>query len=68
MSEQAMTLETRPLRVAIVVLNWNGWRDTLRCLESLARLEYPCFEALVVDNGSTDGSAQRDELGHPPRA
>ena len=52
-----MALESRPPRVAIVVLNWNGWRDTLRCLESLARLEYPCVEVLVVDNGSSDGSA-----------
>jgi len=22
-------------KVAIIVLNWNGWRDTIECLESL---------------------------------
>ncbi len=44
--------------VIAVLLNWNGWRDTQRCLESLARLSYPC-RVVVVDNGSADDSAAR---------
>lgn len=45
-------------RVAAVVLNWNGWRDTLACLESLRSLdEVP--RVIVVDNGSTDDSRDR---------
>lgn len=45
-------------RVAAVVLNWNGWRDTVACLESLRNLnEVP--RVVVVDNGSTDGSQDR---------
>ena len=43
-------------KVVVVVLNWNGCEDTLRCLESLSTLDYPNWEALVVDNGSRDGS------------
>lgn len=43
-------------RVAVVVLNWNGWRDTLTCVTSLQNLNYPNFDLIVVDNGSTDGS------------
>ena len=46
-------------QVAVVVLNWNGARDTARCLASLARLAAPpgCeVRVWVVDNGSTDGS------------
>jgi len=43
-------------RVAIIVLNWNGLTDTLACLESLQWLDYPNYEIMVVDNGSTDGS------------
>jgi GT2 family glycosyltransferase len=43
-------------RVAIVVLNWNGLADTLACLESLAGVDYPSYDIVVVDNGSTDGS------------
>ena len=44
-------------RVAVVVLNWNGWKDTVACVESLQNLDYGNFQVLVVDNGSTDGSA-----------
>lgn len=43
-------------RVCIVVLNWNGWKDTVACVESLQSLEGCSYEILVVDNGSTDGS------------
>ncbi len=43
-------------RVAIVVLNWNGWQDTLACIASLQTLDYPNFHIVLVDNGSTDGS------------
>jgi GT2 family glycosyltransferase len=43
-------------RVVIIVLNWNGLADTLKCLESLVCLDYPDYKVVVVDNGSTDGS------------
>lgn len=41
---------------AIVVVNWNGWEDTVRCIAACGHLN--CFNGavLVVDNGSTDGS------------
>ena len=53
-----MTLDENPStpRVSIVVLNWNGLEDTLACMESLGELDYPAFDVLLVDNGSTDGS------------
>jgi GT2 family glycosyltransferase len=46
---------TSPL-VYIVVLNWNGWQDTLGCIESCLQLTYPRYRILIVDNGSTDAS------------
>ena len=49
---------TTPLCI-IVVLNWNGADDTLACLESLAAVQSSSCRVLVVDNGSTDGSAER---------
>ena len=52
-------------RVAIVVLNWNGWRDTLACIASLKKLSYPNVELIVVDNGSSDGSQNQIEAHVP---
>jgi GT2 family glycosyltransferase len=48
---------TTPL-VYVVVLNWNGWRDTAQCLASLRAGTYPNLHVVVVDNGSTDGAPQ----------
>jgi len=45
--------------VTIVVLNWNGWRDTLDCLESLEAADLQGASVLVVDNGSRDDSVAR---------
>ena len=46
-------------RVSIIILNWNGWRDTIECLESLYRITYPNYDVIVVDNGSRDDSVQK---------
>jgi Glycosyl transferase family 2 len=47
----------RPLVTAIIV-NWNRRGHLEDCLPSLAQQTYPSLEVRVVDNGSTDGSAQ----------
>lgn len=43
-------------KVYIVVLNYNGWQDTIECLESLERLTYTNCQIIVVDNCSQDNS------------
>ncbi len=48
----------RPPKVSIIVLNWNGLADTSECLRSVAELDYGNAEVIVVDNASTDGSAE----------
>ena len=55
-----MNTQQVPL-IYILVLNWNGWRDTLPCLDSLQRLDYTAARVLVIDNGSTDESLERLE-------
>ena len=45
--------------VHVVVLNWNGWRDTIRCVRSVTRSTYRNHHVVVVDNGSDDGSVRR---------
>jgi GT2 family glycosyltransferase len=44
-------------RVSVVVCTYNGARTLERCLEELACVDYPDFEVIVVDDGSTDASA-----------
>ncbi len=41
-------------KVVVVIVTWNGLRDTLRCLVSLRRVEYANLCAVLVDNGSGD--------------
>lgn len=43
-------------RVYIILVNYNGWKETIECLESVLRLDYPNFQVIVVDNASADGS------------
>ena len=51
--------------VVAVVLNWNNAPDTCACLASLAAVDYPALHTLVVDNGSTDGSAEAIAAAFP---
>src|SRR5579862_35577 len=44
--------------VAVLLLNWNGWRDTLECLESVLKLDYPRMTVVLCDNASTDESVR----------
>lgn len=60
----ASDADASPL-VWIVLLNWNGWRDTDACLNSLAALNYSNFRVVVVDNASSDGSEGRLRALHP---
>ncbi len=46
-------------RCAVVILNWNGWRDTIHCLEAVLRQDRRDLLLIVVDNASDDGSSAR---------
>ncbi len=45
-------------RVSIIILNWNGWKDTIECLESVYRIEYPNYDVILIDNGSNNKSVE----------
>jgi GT2 family glycosyltransferase len=47
--------------VSVIILNWNGWQDTVRCLESLLASDQAAFRVVLIDNGSTDGSLEHIE-------
>jgi glycosyltransferase involved in cell wall biosynthesis len=45
-----------PPLVSFVVINWNYARFVGAAIDSIRRQDYPYFECLVIDNGSTDES------------
>lgn len=52
-------------RVYIVLLNWNGWQDTVECMRSLCRTEYQSWHVVIVDNGSSNDSVERLKEAFP---
>lgn len=46
------------MRVGIIISNYNGWPDTIRCLNSLREQSCRDFRIYLVDDASTDGSAE----------
>lgn len=52
-------------KVYVIVLNWNGWKDTIECIGSLKKLEYPNVHICVVDNASTNESVSKIQQEYP---
>lgn len=48
---------SRVPRVAVIMINYNGFSDTRECLESMYAVKYPNYRIFLVDNGSVDGEA-----------
>ena len=46
-------------RVYVILLNYNGWRDTVECLETLFASDYDDYRVIVADCASTDDSLAR---------
>jgi GT2 family glycosyltransferase len=44
--------------VYIIILNWNGYKDTIECIESLQRIKYENYKIVIVDNESTNESVK----------
>jgi GT2 family glycosyltransferase len=51
--------------IYIIVLNYNRREDTLDCISSLFRMDYPNFKVLMVDNASSDGTADAVRTQYP---
>lgn len=45
--------------VHIILVNWNGYDDTVECVASCLQLDYAAYKTVIVDNGSGDGSGER---------
>lgn len=52
-------------RIYVIVLNWNGWRDTVACVASLLQMDGDNFTVLIVDNNSSDDSVRHISKAFP---
>lgn len=57
--------ETDIFEVSLIVVNFNRVNLLRECLDSVAKLRGPVPELIVVDNGSTDGSAEMVQQQFP---
>lgn len=58
-----MTRKNSPL-VSVIIVNFNGKKYLLSCLEGVFNNLYPNYEVIVVDNGSVDGSVSELKKKH----
>jgi len=52
-------MNTNYPKVSVIILNWNGWDDTIECLESLYQIDYFNYDIVLVDNNSKDNSIHK---------
>ncbi|MFA5993197.1 MAG: glycosyltransferase [Candidatus Pacearchaeota archaeon] len=45
-------------KVTVVMLNYNGLNYLKRTVPRILNLDYPDYEVIIIDNGSTDGSIE----------
>jgi len=53
------------VKVSILIVNYNGLKDILRCIPSLLAQDYDDYEIVIVDNASNDGSADQITEQYP---
>lgn len=64
-SDEVLFLMTAQPAVTCILLNWNGWRDTIECLDALKKSSYQNLTVIVVDNDSSNDSVARIRSAHP---
>lgn len=46
-------------KVTAIILNYNGYSDTIDCLSSILTINYPLLDVICIDNASTDKSVEK---------
>ena len=46
-------------KVDIIILNYNGYKDTIECIRSLKKITYDNIDIIIIDNKSTDDSQNK---------
>src|SRR3989344_669445 len=58
MDSTPLALNDKKTETAVIIVNWNGKHLLKDCLPSLAAQSYKNFSVIIVDNASTDGTAE----------
>ncbi len=58
-------MSNRAPKVIVITLNWNGKKWLADCLDAVQTLDYPNYEVVLVDNGSTDDSVATVKSRYP---
>jgi GT2 family glycosyltransferase len=53
------------LKVAIVIVNYNGYGDTHECVQSIEAVSYNKFDVIIVDNASSYNDSERLKMNFP---
>lgn len=48
--------------VCIILVNYNGYKDTLECVQSILKSSYTNYKIIIVDNASTDVQLLKDDV------
>lgn len=49
-------MDVKQPKVSIILVNYNGYKDTMDCINSLRAITYRNYEVIVIDNASKDQS------------
>jgi len=52
-------------KVYIIILNWDGFDDTKKCLDSLMKIDNITINIVVIDNGSKNNEAEKFRQSFP---
>lgn len=44
--------------VCFILVNYNGYKDTLACVDSLLKIQYSNYKIIIIDNASTNNSVE----------
>lgn len=48
--------------VAVIIVNYNGFEDTMECISSLRKITYPNYKIYVIDNASSKSPGPETEM------
>jgi GT2 family glycosyltransferase len=52
-------------RISVIIVSYNSVKDIDVCLSSVLKQDYPDYEVILSDNGSTDGTVERVRAQYP---